>query len=208
MDGRGVVNAVLDARRMGYRRGERAGHMTGWRKGWLCGACWGALLTAMLDWAQGRGIGFSQAVSLGEHADVDFGDILDFLASDSRTRAILLYIESIESARKFMSAARAAARNKPVIVIKAGQSTRGQQAAASHTGALAGSDAVFDAAISRAGMLRVHTLLQLFSSAELLARFRDNRSEKLIVLTNGGGAGVLAADEAAALDLFRKHGGK
>ena len=157
----------------------------------------GALVTAMLDWANSRGIGFSHFISLGEHADVDFGDILDFLASDSRTRAILLYIESIESARKFMSAARAAARNKPVIVIKAGQSTRGQQAAASHTGALAGSDAVFDAAISRAGMLRVHTLLQLFSSAELLARFRDNRSEKLIVLTNGGGAGVIAADAAA-----------
>ncbi|MEY5097628.1 MAG: hypothetical protein RJA36_347 [Pseudomonadota bacterium] len=157
----------------------------------------GALVTAMLDWANSRGIGFSHFVSLGEHADVDFGDMLDFLGSDARTRAILLYIESIESPRKFMSAARAAARNKPVIVVKAGRSAQGQKAAASHTGALAGSDEVFEAAISRAGMLRVYTLQQLFSAAELLARFRDNRSEKLIVLTNGGGAGVMAADAAA-----------
>jgi acetyltransferase len=157
----------------------------------------GALVTAMLDWANSRNIGFSHFVSLGEHADVDFGDMLDFLGSDPRTRAILLYIESIEAPRKFMSAARAAARNKPVIVVKAGRSAQGQKAAASHTGALAGSDEVFDAAISRAGMLRVFTLQHLFSAAELLARFRDNRSEKLIVLTNGGGAGVMAADAAA-----------
>jgi acetyltransferase len=157
----------------------------------------GALVTAMLDWANSRGIGFSHFVSLGEHADVDFGDMLDYLGSDSRTRAILLYIESIESPRKFMSAARAAARNKPVIVVKAGRSAQGQKAAASHTGALAGADDVFDAAISRAGMLRVHTLFQLFTAAELLARFRDNRSERLIVMTNGGGAGVMAADAAS-----------
>ena len=157
----------------------------------------GALVTAMLDWANSRQIGFSHFVSLGEHADVDFGDMLDFLASDPRTRAILLYIESVESPRKFMSAARAAARNKPVIVVKAGRSEQGQKAAASHTGALAGSDEVFDAAISRSGMLRVYTLQHLFLAAELLARFRDNRSEKLIVLTNGGGAGVMAADAAA-----------
>jgi len=157
----------------------------------------GALVTAMLDWANSRQIGFSHFVSLGEHADVDFGDMLDFLGSDPRTRAILLYIESIDSPRKFMSAARAAARNKPVIVVKAGRSTNGQKAAASHTGALAGSDEVFDAALSRAGMLRVYTLQHLFLAAELLARFRDNRSEQLIVLTNGGGAGVMAADAAA-----------
>ena len=157
----------------------------------------GALVTAMLDWANSRNIGFSHFVSLGEHADVDFGDMLDFLGSDPRTRAILLYIESIESPRKFMSAARAAARNKPVIVVKAGRSAQGQKAAASHTGALAGSDEVFDAAISRAGMLRVYTLQHLFLAAELLARFRDNRSDQLIVLTNGGGAGVMAADAAA-----------
>ncbi len=190
----------------------------------------GALVTAMLDWAAARGIGFSHFVSLGEHADVDFGDLLDHLGSDPHTRGILLYIESIDEAdaphapplrgslppegaqpalgrpggqlaRKFMSAARAAARNKPVIVVKAGRSAAGQAAAASHTGALAGSDAVFDAAIARAGMLRVLTLPDLFLAAETLARFRDGPSEQLIVLTNGGGAGVLAADEAAALGV-------
>ncbi len=158
----------------------------------------GALVTAMLDWARGRGIGFSQFISLGEHADVDFGDLLDWLANDSATRAILLYIESIEAPRKFMSAARAAARNKPVIVVKAGRSQAGQQAAASHTGALAGSDVVFDAAIRRAGMLRVDTLQQLFTAAETLAHFqRAGPAEQLTLVTNGGGAGVMAADAAA-----------
>ena len=161
----------------------------------------GALVTAMLDWARGRGIGFSQFVSLGEHADVDFGDMLDYLASDARTRAILLYIESIESTPKFMSAARAAARNKPVIVIKAGRSAQGQKAAASHTGALAGSDWVYDAAIRRAGMLRVDTLQQLFMAAETLSRFRGSTAQSLAILTNGGGAGVMAADAAAHASL-------
>jgi acetyltransferase len=161
----------------------------------------GALVTAMLDWAASRGIGFSHFVSLGERADVDFGDMLDFLGSDPKTRAILLYIESIDESRKFMSAARAAARNKPVIVVKAGRSSAGQAAAASHTGALAGSDAVFDAAIARSGMLRVLTLPDLFLAAETLARFRNGPSGSLTVLTNGGGAGVLAADEASALGV-------
>lgn len=156
----------------------------------------GALMTGMLDWAQSRGIGFSHFISLGEHADVDFGDLLDYLASDAKTRAILLYIESIEAPRKFMSAARAAARNKPVIVVKAGRSQQGQRAAASHTGALAGSDLVYDAAIARAGMLRVDTLQQLFLAAEVLARFRTNTADALTILTNGGGAGVMAADAA------------
>jgi len=161
----------------------------------------GALVTAMLDWAKGRGIGFSQVVSLGEHADIDFGDMLDWLASDARTRAILLYIESVSEARKFMSAARAAARNKPVIVVKSGRSQQGQRAAASHSGALAGADWVVDAAIRRAGMLRVDTLQDLFLAAETLARWRDNRAERLLVLTNGGGAGVMAADAAARVDV-------
>ncbi len=157
----------------------------------------GALVTAVLDWATSRRIGFSHMVSLGERADVDFGDLLDFLASDARTRSILLYIESIESPRKFMSAARAAARNKPVIVVKAGRAGNGLQAAASHTGALAGSDIVFDAAIRRAGMLRVDTLQDLFMAAETLARFAGNRDDALTLMTNGGGAGVMAADAAA-----------
>ncbi len=163
----------------------------------------GALVTAMLDWAQGRGIGFSHCISLGEHADIDFADLLDWLASDGRTKAILLYIESIEGARKFMSAARAAARNKPVLVVKAGRSPQGAAAASSHTGALAASDLVFDAAIRRAGLLRVDTLQQLFDAAETLAHPHTPRpagglARRLTIVTNGGGAGVMAADAAAA----------
>ncbi|MFL6696924.1 MAG: GNAT family N-acetyltransferase [Vitreoscilla sp.] len=164
----------------------------------------GALVTAVLDWAKSRQVGFSHMVSLGEHMDVDFGDLLDYLASDASTRSILLYIESIESPRKFMSAARAAARNKPVIVVKAGRSARGAQAAASHTGALAGSDIVFDAAIRRAGMLRVDTLQDLFVAAETLARFDADVDSGLTLLTNGGGAGVLAADAAAAAGVVMR----
>ncbi|MET3494445.1 bifunctional acetate--CoA ligase family protein/GNAT family N-acetyltransferase [Variovorax boronicumulans] len=157
----------------------------------------GALATAVLDWTRSRGIGLSHLISLGDHCDVDFGDLLDHLASDARTQSILLYVESVESPRKFMSAARAAARNKPVIMLKAGRAGRGVQAAASHTGALAGSDTVYDAAIRRAGMLRVDTLQELFVAAETLSRFRGNRHGTLTVMTNGGGAGVMAADAAA-----------
>ncbi|WP_159914657.1 bifunctional acetate--CoA ligase family protein/GNAT family N-acetyltransferase [Pantoea sp. 18069] len=158
----------------------------------------GALATAMLDWANSRAIGFSNFISLGDSVDVDFGDVIDYLASDPGTRAILLYAESIKNARKFMSAARAASRNKPVIVVKAGRAPAGARAAASHTGALAGSDAVFDAAVRRAGMLRVDSLEALFDAAETLAHMRPWRGERLAILTNGGGAGVLAAD---ALEL-------
>lgn len=161
----------------------------------------GALATAMLDWANERGIGFSHFVSLGDSADVDFGDMLDFLGSDPGTRAILLYVESIRQARKFMSAARAAARNKPVILVKAGRAPEGAKAAASHTGALAGSDVVFDAAIQRAGLLRVDTLEALFDAAETLSHLHagwrhhvGSEGGRLVILTNGGGAGVLAAD--------------
>lgn len=157
----------------------------------------GALATAMLDWARGRGIGFSHFVSMGDSADVDFGDVLDYLGSEGSTRAILMYAESVKAARKFMSAARAAARNKPVIVVKAGRAPEGAKAAASHTGALAGSDGVFDAAVRRAGMLRVDTLEGLFDAAETLARARPVAGERIVVLTNGGGAGVLAADALA-----------
>jgi acetyltransferase len=154
----------------------------------------GALATAMLDWANTRGIGFSHFISMGDSADVDFGDVLDYLASDASTRAILMYAESVKAARKFMSAARAAARNKPVIIVKAGRAPDGARAAASHTGALAGSDSVMDAAIRRAGMLRVGTLESLFDAAETLAYARPLRGERLAIVTNGGGAGVLAAD--------------
>jgi len=154
----------------------------------------GALTTAVLDWAAENDIGFSKFISIGNSADIDFGDMLDYLASDPDTRGILLYMESIKFARKFMSAARAAARNKPVIVVKAGRSAAGAVAAASHTGAMAGSDVVFDAAIRRAGMLRVDTTLDLFSAIETLSRAKPLRGDKLLILTNGGGPGVMAAD--------------
>lgn len=154
----------------------------------------GALVTAVLDWACARGIGFSHFISLGDATDIDFGDVLDYLAGDAQTSAILLYIEDIKNARKFMSAARAAGRNKPVLVLKAGRVPEGARAAASHTGALAGMDAVYDAAIRRAGMLRVLTTEALFGAVETLSHARALASEALIILTNGGGPGVMATD--------------
>ena len=154
----------------------------------------GALTTALLDWARARQIGFSHFVSLGDSADVDFGDVLDYLATDPATKAILMYVEAIKHARKFMSAARAAARNKPIIVVKAGRATDGARAAATHTGALAGSDDVYDAAFRRAGALRVATTSDLFVAAETLAYARPLCGERVAILTNGGGLGVLAAD--------------
>jgi acetyltransferase len=159
----------------------------------------GAMITAVLDWAAPRAIGFSHVVSLGDMADVDFGDMLDYLAIDKETRAILLYVEAIKEARKFMSAARAAARLKPVVVVKAGRAAEGARAAASHTGALAGSDAVYDAAFRRAGMLRVNDMTELFDAVETLALTRPQQGERLAILTNGGGPGVLATDALIAL---------
>ncbi len=158
----------------------------------------GAMITAVLDWAAPRGIGFSHVVSLGDMADVDFGDMLDYLAADGTTRAILLYVEAIKEARKFMSAARAAERAKPVLVVKVGRFAEGARAAASHTGALAGADAVYDAAFRRAGMLRVGDMAELFDAVETLALTRAQRGERLAILTNGGGPGVLATDELMA----------
>lgn len=154
----------------------------------------GAMITAVLDWADGRGIGFSSLASLGDMADADFGDLLDYYANDTATTGVLLYIEHVTQARKFMSAARRVARLKPVVVIKAGRHEEGQRAAASHTGALAGSDAVYDAAFRRAGMLRVTTLTDLFDAVELLSTQQRVSGDRLAILTNGGGAGVLATD--------------
>lgn len=154
----------------------------------------GAITTAALDWADGKGLGFSHVVTLGDTADVDFGDLLDYLAQDLATKAILLYVESVGDARKFMSAGRIAARAKPVVVIKAGRSAAGAKAAYSHTGALAGADAVYDAAIRRAGMLRVKELRELFDAVSTLSARFDVRGDRLAILTNGGGAGVLAVD--------------
>jgi acetyltransferase len=154
----------------------------------------GALSTGVLDWARSKGIGFSHFVSLGDSADVDFGDVLDYLGSQEMAQAVLLYIESIKEPRKFLSAARAAARNKPVLVVKAGRVAEGARAAASHTGALAGADDVYDAAIRRAGMLRVYEIDELFDAVETLARCRPLKGDRLAIVTNGGGLGVMATD--------------
>lgn len=159
----------------------------------------GAIATGMVDWAAQEGVGFSGIVSIGDQLDVDIADLLDFFALDTRTDAILLYIEAIKNARKFMSAARAAARVKPIVVVKSGRMAQGAKAAATHTGALAGSDAVYDAAFRRAGILRVFSLRELFDCAETLGRARPPQGKRLAILTNGGGIGVLAVDRLVEL---------
>ena len=157
----------------------------------------GLIATSVLDWASERGIGFSHIVSLGAMSDVDFGDLLDVLESDPQTRIILLYVEAITEARKFLSAARIAARTKPVVVVKAGRTAEGALAAMAHSGVLAGADAVYDAAFRRAGMLRVETLGELFQAVATLSSGLRVRGDRLAVLTNGGGIGVMAADSVA-----------
>jgi acetyltransferase len=157
----------------------------------------GAIAVGLVEWAAARGIGFSAVVSLGDSIDVDFADLLDFFALDRATRAILLYVESIRDARKFMTAARAVARAKPVVVVKSGRHQQGAKAAGTHTGALAGSDAVYDTAFRRAGLLRVIGLDELFAGAETLGHLKPFPGKRLAVLTNGGGIGVLAVDRLA-----------
>ena len=159
----------------------------------------GAIATGMVEWAAQRAVGFSGIVSIGDQLDVDISDLLDYFAMDGKTRAILLYVEAIKDARKFMSAARAAARIKPVVVVKSGRMAQGAKAAATHTGALAGSDAVYEAAFRRAGMLRVSDLRELFDCAETLGRVEQPSGKRLAMLTNGGGIGVLAVDRLVEL---------
>lgn len=154
----------------------------------------GALCTAILDWASAHSIGFSLVVSTGSGADVEFGDTLDYLALDPATRSILIYIEGIRDARRFMSGLRAAARIKPVVVIKAGRHAEGSRAAMFHTGALVGSDDVFSAALERAGVVRAHTIEQLFAAAQLLSSVPRIRGDRLAIVTNAGGPGVMATD--------------
>jgi acyl-CoA synthetase (NDP forming)/GNAT superfamily N-acetyltransferase len=151
----------------------------------------GAMISTVLDWAAARGIGFSHVVSLGEMADVDVGDVLDYLGGDGGSRAILLYVEHITEARKFMSAARAAARAKPVLALKAGRFADGTRVPAQ-------SDAVYDAAFRRAGVLRVAALEELLDAVETLAETRSQQGDRLAVLTNGGGPGTLALDALIA----------
>ncbi len=161
----------------------------------------GALCTAILDWARPNDVGFSSIISLGATADVDFGEILDYLVSDPQTESILLYVEGIREARRFMSALRAAARTKPVILVKVGRNEAGSKAALSHTGALVGADDVFDAAIRRAGAVRVSSVVQLFAAAKALStRFRPTGNH-LAIVTNGGGPAVMASDRAADLGV-------
>ena len=161
----------------------------------------GAMCTAMLDWASPRNIGFSCVISSGIAADLDFGEILDYLVIDPMTQAIMLYVEGIHEPRRFMSALRAAARAKPVIVMKAGRFAEGSRAAVSHTGALVGADDVFDAALNRAGVVRVHNYSDFFAVAETLHTGVRTRGPRLAVVTNGGGPGVMAADFLMDRDL-------
>ncbi|HEY0719931.1 MAG TPA: bifunctional acetate--CoA ligase family protein/GNAT family N-acetyltransferase [Gammaproteobacteria bacterium] len=161
----------------------------------------GALCTAILDWAAPNAIGFSTVISTGISADVDFGEILDYLVADAQTESILLYIEGIHNARSFVSAIRAAARVKPVIVLKVGRHAAGSKAALSHTGALVGADDVFAAALRRAGVVRGMRIGHLFAAATTLASHYRAKGGRLAIVTNGGGPGVMASDRAADLAI-------
>lgn len=154
----------------------------------------GALCTSILDWANERGIGFSHFISVGNMLDVDFGDLIDYLGRDPQTRSIILYIESITEPRKFMSAARAFTRSFPIVAFKSGRFAESARAAASHTGALAGEDEVYDAVFQRAGIERVNDMEDIFDVAELLSRGRRPRGSKLAIVSNAGGPGVMALD--------------
>jgi acetyltransferase len=158
----------------------------------------GAICTSILDWAQTARVGFRSFVSVGAMIDVDFADLIDYFGADSGTRSIVLYMESVGDARTFLSAARAVARTKPIIVVKAGRHEAGARAAASHTGALAGADAVYDAAFHRAGVLRIETIRDLFDMSEILAMQPTPPGAGLGVITNAGGLGVMAADALTA----------
>jgi acetyltransferase len=161
----------------------------------------GAVCSAILDLSYKEGIGFSHFVSIGSMLDVDFGDMIDYLGKDPAAKSILLYVEQLSNIRKFMSAARSVSLIKPIIVLKAGSSPAGAQAAASHTGALAGEDAVYDAAFKRAGVVRVRSIEELFDCAELMAKQPRPAGPRMAVITNGGGPGVMAIDALARYGL-------
>jgi acetyltransferase len=161
----------------------------------------GAMATAILDWAATRQVGFSTVATLGDAADVDFGDVLDFLALDPKTSSILLYIEGIHDARGFMSGLRAASRMKPVVVLKAGRYEEGARAASSHTGAMVGGNDAFDAAMDRAGVVRADSISQLFAAAEILSSGIRVEGNRMMILTNAGGPGVMATDRVVETGL-------
>jgi len=165
----------------------------------------GAMLTAILDWSFTENIGFSSVVSIGSMADVEWGDLIDYLGNDPNTQSILIYMESVGDPRSFLTAAREVSLNKPIIVIKAGRSDAAAAAAASHTGSLAGSDAVFHAALERAGVLRVTTISELFSMASVLSKQPRPKGPSLAIMTNAGGPSVLATDAAVFNDAGIAH---
>ncbi len=154
----------------------------------------GALCTAILDWSVRQNLGFRYFVSIGSMIDVDFSDLIDYFGQDPGTASIIIYMESLANARRFLSAARAFARNKPIIVLKVGRSSEGAKAAKSHTGSLAGNDAVFDAAFRRVGVIRVKTIKELFNCAQTLAMQKRPGGNRLAIVTNAGGPGVIATD--------------
>jgi acetyltransferase len=156
----------------------------------------GAVCTAILDWAKSEDIGFSTVVSMGGAADIDFGEVLDYLATDTKTTGILMYVEGIRDARRFLSGLKAAARLKPVVLIKSGRHEAGIKAAMSHTGAMVGGDSVFDAAIERAGVVRVYSISELFSATRVLANNYEVTQDRLAIITNAGGPGVMSTDRA------------
>jgi acetyltransferase len=154
----------------------------------------GALTTSMLDWARNNAVGFSTVVSLGPNTAIDIAQVLDFLANDGATQSIIVYLEGISDARRFMSALRSAANAKPVVVLKSGRRPAGNAAAQTHCGAIVGSDEVFDAALRRAGAVRVRSFVEMFSAAKCLASRYRPVGRRLAIVSNGGGPGVLAAD--------------
>ena len=161
----------------------------------------GSICTAILDRADQENTGFSHFVSIGSMLDVDFGDMIDYLGNDGSVKSILIYMENLTNTRKFMSAARSVSRIKPILVLKAGKSSAGARAATTHTGALAGEDAVYDAAFKRAGIVRVPSLARLFDCAELMAKQPRPSGSRLAIITNGGGPGIMAADTLAEYGL-------
>ncbi|MGD8389856.1 MAG: acetate--CoA ligase family protein, partial [Desulfobacteraceae bacterium] len=161
----------------------------------------GAICSAILDLSLKEGIGFRNFVSIGSMLDVDFGDLVDYLGNDPQVSSIVLYVENLTNIRKFMSAARAVSRVKPIVVLKSGRSQAGARAASSHTGAMAGEDAAYEAAFKRAGIVRVDTIGELFDCAELMAKQPIPTGSGLAIVTNGGGPGVMATDALAAYGL-------
>ena len=162
----------------------------------------GALCTSILDWSVKMNVGFSHFVSIGSMADVGFDDLIDYFGQDQETNCIVIYMESLSNARKFLSASRAFARLKPIILLKAGKSSAGAKAAMSHTGSLAGNDKVFDAAFKRAGIIRVNTIGELFDCAKTMAMQNRPKGNRLAVVTNAGGPGVIV------VDTLDEHGGE